>query len=749
MKKNLLFAVACLGLVQANAQTKKYWRTAGESLVSKNAFANHVKPASYKLFTLDETALKNDLQLAPLETNISSSKSNTVITLPSPDGNLKDFIVRESPVMEEGLAVKFPGIKSYSGKATDNSSATVRFTVTKLGFHAMVTSGSSITYYVNCLDKKSSLYMVNDRDNVKGANTFSCQTDQVLLNDARIAGKKTPFTGNADDSKLRTYRLALCVTGEFSRYFMTGDEVTTADSIATVLSAITVHLARANEVYERDFGVRMVFVNDEEKIIYLDPKKDPFSFSLNSQCQNTCDSKIGNTNYDIGHVVQKGSDNGSAGCIGCVCKTGSKGSGYSTYSKPDLLDPFVIDYWTHEMGHQFGANHTYTYSNEGSGANLEPGSGSTIMGYAGITGSTDVQDHSDDYFHAASIAQVTNYLKTGFGNTCGVVSESSNPAPVVENAKNFTIPKSTPFALKGRASDENDGKGALIYMWEQIDQYVSGKSNTFPKATSKEGPLFRSIKYSSNPERTFPDMATILSGQLTNKWEALPSVERTMNFRLTVWDNHPGSGANSSSDNTITVDAGAGPFKVTSQNGGSDLWTAGDTKTITWDVANTDGGNVNCTKVNILLSTDDGQTFDITLARHTANDGSENITVPDVDTKKARIKIEANRNIFFDITDKKFEIQPAAAKVVAVQQRNWKLQPNPAVSSTTLTAAKTLNHVQVTITSLQGRTVYTKNINKIDAGSRITIPLSQLFKGTYIIKLSSDEETNSETLLIQ
>ena len=332
MKKNLLFAVMCLGMVQANAQTKKYWRTAGESLVSKNAFANHVKPASYKLFTLNEPALKIDLQQAPFETDISSSKSNTVITLPSPDGSLKDFFVYESAVMESGLAAKFPGIKSYSGKAVDQSSSSVRFTVTKLGLHAMVTSGTSATYYVNCLDKKSNLYIINDRDNVKGSGTFSCKMDQALLTVENIEAKKTPFSGNANDSKLRTYRLALCVTGEFSLYFITGDEVTKQDSIETVLAAITIHLARANEVYERDFGVRMVFVNDEEKIIYLDPKKDPFSSSLNSQCQNTCDSKIGNTNYDIGHVVQKGGDNGSAGCIGCVCKSGSKGSGFSTYS---------------------------------------------------------------------------------------------------------------------------------------------------------------------------------------------------------------------------------------------------------------------------------------------------------------------------------------------------------------------------------------------------------------------------------
>ncbi|HRI20183.1 MAG TPA: M12 family metallo-peptidase, partial [Panacibacter sp.] len=534
----------------------------------------------------------------------------------------------------------------------------IRFDVTASGFHAMVTSVSKPTYYINPFDKASRSYIVNARNNNDPITSFQCDMDPVLLNTMGTTedGKTTIKIDNANDAKLRQFRLALSVNGEYSQYFLDGSEADTAAMKAKVMDDLVACLVRANEVYERDFGIRMVFVDNEDTLIFIDPDTDPYSkssSSWNGKIQKTCDSYIGNNNYDIGHLLAKASDNGNAGCIGCVCKSGSKGSGFTAYSHPDLLDYVVIDYWTHEMGHQYGANHTFTFSTEGTQAQVEPGSGSTIMGYAGITGSTDVQPHSDDLFSSLSISQNTSYIKSSAGG-CAVVTETLNNPPSADAGADYIIPKSTPFVLTGTATDA-DASDVLSSSWEQID--VGTSSKTFPKATSVTGPTFRVFNYTASPTRTFPATQTILSGLLSSKWEALSSVARDLDFRYTVRDNHPGGGNNSSDDMVVTVDETSGPFAISVQNAPAETWHGDETKTITWDVANTDAAPVNCSSVNILLSTDGGLTFNNILASATANDGTEDITVPNVNTSDARIKIESVGNIFFDISNTDFTIE--------------------------------------------------------------------------------------------
>ncbi len=653
MKKILFFAVLLVTALYGSAQDKKYWRTLSESdtYKGKDPWGGHFKPAEYKLFGLQEDVLKAELVGTPSEKNTSVSKSEKIISVPAPDGTTQKFRIVEASVMEPALAARYPNIKSYAGQGIDNPASTIRCDFTPLGFHAMVTTIGKTTYYVNPLDKSNNVYVVNPRSD-KDKSSFRCSLDGSVINSSGT-GKVTTLSGNADDGMLRTFRLALCVTGEFSDYFLTGTETTHADSIASVMSAITAELTRANEVYERDFGIRLVFVAKEDTIIFLNPATDPYHSEFNHTTQVTCDNYIGNTNYDVGHVVHRAADNGNAGCIACVCRNGSKGSGFTMYSQPDLLDYFVIDYWTHEMGHQFGSNHTFTFSIEGSQAQVEPGSGITIMGYAGITGSTDIDAHSIDMFDAVSIAQNTNYIKTGYGSTCAVSTVTGDAAPVVNAGADYIIPKSTPFALKGTASDA-DGSDVLSYVWEQIDNWGPG-SNTFPKAKSKDGPVFRDYNYSSSVTRVFPNLLSILDGTNANKWEVLPSVARVLDFRFTARDNHPGGGNNKSDDMKITISPGAGPFMVTTENT-SVKWNGNETKTITWDVANSDAAPVNCTTVNILLSTDGGQTFSIPLALDVANDGTQDITVPNINTNFARIKVESVDNIFFDINDADFEI---------------------------------------------------------------------------------------------
>jgi hypothetical protein len=752
MKRKLLSLFLAFSALTAFSQ-KNYWKTVSENTgltlnSGKSFFNNGFLPAAYKLFTLSETDLTADL---------SSAKGITavIIYLPVANGSVEKFSIRSYSVMEPALQAKYADIKAFSGTGVDDPSKSVVLTFTKLGLHASIRSLDKNTMYVNPLNNRAKLYAVFERnENDRSENKLKCETDEFISTQKITANKLAP-AGNIDDGKLRTYRLALCTTGEFSRYLMTGSEVTTQDSINTVMASVTVDLARANQVYETDLGIHMNFVANEDTLIFLNPANDPFTTStLNSKCQQTCDNRIGNANYDVGHVVHKDADNGNAGCIGCVCRTGSKGSGFSTYSHPDLTDYFVIDYWTHEMGHQYGANHTYTFSNEGTNAQIEPGSGSTIMGYAGITGNTDVQPHSDDLFSAASIAQISVYVKTGNGSTCPVVTTTGNHAPTANAGADRVVPMLTPFRLTGSGTDA-DGDN-ISYIWEQVDAFEGG-ANTFPKTTTAKGPEFRTYNYSTAKVRSFPPDSTVLRGATGFKWESLSGVDRDLNFRFTVRDNHAGGGNNKSDNVLIKVTSAAGPFKITSPNTAVS-WVAGTTKTITWDVANTNLAPVNCANVKIMLSTNGGKTFTQVLKANTPNDGSEQIVVPDVATNKARIAIVSVGNIFYDFSDANFTITPAgvvsagvndADEMVAANNVSSVIKPNPAREFFTVTFNASANNVSLVLSDANGKTMVARNLHSIVKGQTEIISVHNFIKGSYFLKITTENGVQTQKVIVQ
>lgn len=648
MKKVVLASALLLCSYLMVAQQNP-WRRVNEASVNKNLFANRIKPQAYQLFQLDEPTMRTLLQQAPSEKSVQATASDFTISIPDANGLAITFRAVNAPVMDPALAAKFPGIYSFAGVSTSDPSTTIRFSISPLGFHGMILSAKQPTIYIDPLE--DNYYMVVSRADVANyRQPFACLTDPTTPQPSIV--DQLPSLRNADDGRLRTYRLALCASGEFSQYWLDGTETTDAQRKAKVLAAMNNQITRVNGIYERDFGVRVVLVANNDLVIYLNAGSDPFtsSGSWNSQAQSTCDGQIGGANYDIGHLVTRAANNGNAGCIGCVCTNGSKGSGWTAYQ--DLAsDFFVVDYLTHEMGHQFGGNHTFTHSNEGTIAQAEPGSGSTIMGYAGITGATtDVQPHSDDYFHARSIEQITNYIKS---RTCQVTTITGNATPTANAGVDYVIPRSTPFTLTGSGTDADAGD-VLTYIWEQIDQRATGFS-TVPSATATAGPQFRSRIHNGSTSRTFPILASILDGTNTNKWEVLPSVARTLNFRFTVRDNHAGGGNNKSDDMVLTINGTAGPFAVTAPNTAL-TWTVGSSQTVTWSVNSTNVAPVNCANVNIRLSTDGGLTFPIVLASNTPNDGSQSITVPANPGTTCRVKVEAVGNIFFDISNTNFTI---------------------------------------------------------------------------------------------
>ena len=493
----------------------------------------------------------------------------------------------ESSNMDSALAERFPEIKSYVGQGVDTPTSKIYFSLSPLGLQTMVIKADQSAEFIEPYTTDLSAYAVYRKsDKVASLNRFECR----VISNAQLDLSANFARPNADDGLLRTFRLALSVTGEYTVYF--------GGTKALALAAMNNSMTRVNGVFEMDFGVHMNLIANNDLIIYTSASTDPYSAaasmsSWNAQLQSTLTSVIGEANYDVGHLFGASGGGGNAGCIGCVCVNGSKGSGIT--SPADGIpsgDNFDIDYVAHELGHQFGANHTITQSNEGTGVQMEPGSGSTIMGYAGIT-TLDVQPHSDAFFHAVSIQQVTNNIKA---KTCSVNIATGNAIPTANAGLDYTVPKSTPFMLTGVATDANGD--ALTYDWEQMDNQTTSAA---PSATKTTGVNFRSYSASTSPIRYFPKMSSVLTGATTTAGteltvEALPSVARTLNFRVTVRDNHVGGPANNSDDAIVTVNATAGPFTVSSPNTAVS-YVGGSTQTITWAVAGTTANGVNCANV--------------------------------------------------------------------------------------------------------------------------------------------------------
>lgn len=619
-------------------------------------FENKKAITNPQLFNLNIDQLKAMLLNTPKR--LASAKlSDKVVSFPNGLGQFERFSIKEWSNMDPALANRYPEIKSYVGQGIDNPATTIYFSISPLGLESMMVNADRSAVFIEPYTTDISTYIVyNKADKVASLSKFECKV--INTAQASLINPGETARPNADDAMLRTYRLALSVTGEYTTYF--------GGTKALALAAMNNSMTRVNGVFEMEFGVHMNLIANNDILIYTNAATDPYSAAStgaagawNTELQNNLTNTIGNAAYDIGHLFGASGGGGNAGCIGCVCvdDTSSttdenKGSGFT--SPNDGIpqgDNFDIDYVAHEMGHQFGANHTFTHSNEGTGVQMEPGSGSTIMGYAGIT-SLDVQPHSDAYFHAISIQQVTNYIKT---TTCQVNTATGNAIPTANAGLDYTVPKSTPFMLTGVGTDTN-GSDVLTYDWEQMN---SQNTSTVPSATKTSGVNFRSYNPSASPIRYFPKMTSVLAGATTTAGteitvEALPSVARTLNFRLTVRDNHIGGPANNSDDMIVTVNATAGPFSVTSPNTAV-TYSANTSQTITWNVAGTTTNSVNCANVDILFSADSGTTWSTLLAA-TPNDGTEVVTIPNSPSTSCRIMVKGTNHIFFDVSNANFTI---------------------------------------------------------------------------------------------
>lgn len=660
--------IICVSL-QTFAQQQNFWTEHGIGVLNISKAASRSNfPANYKLFDADLSAMQQYLLSAA-----RTKSSQIILTLPNADGIMEEYELTEASNFEPELQAKYNEIRSFSGKGITDKNARLKLSISPQGVQTVVFREGKEEEYIEPYSEDNLTYSVFKSQRKIGQLPWMCSTvDNQLASALNQIITDQPIGIASSAGSLKILRLALSCNGEYANYF--GATSTTPDREARVLAAYNATLTRCNGIFEKDLAIHLNLIPTTTAVIYYDPATDPYSPSAalsawNGQLQATLTSIIGDANYDIGHMFGSTGGGGNAGCIGCVCNAG-KGSGITSPS--DNIpqgDNFDIDYVAHEIGHQLGANHTFSMSNEATGVNKEVGSGITIMGYAGIT-AQDVAPHSIDIFHQASIQQIQNNIAT---KTCGTTLAigANNTTPVVAPLTNYTIPRSTPFFLTGSATDV-DGD-ALTYVWEQNDNGSATTTSTasVASATKATGPNWISFRPTTSPTRYFPQLSTILAGQNVTgplpggdagaNIEALSSVARTLNFRLTVRDNAPYSstlpevGQTSFADVVITVNGTAGPFAVTAPNTNVS-WGAGTTQNVTWSVNSTNLAPINCANVKISLSTDGGQTFPIVLAESTPNDGTHPVLIPNNLSSTARIKIEAIGNIFFDVSNTNFNI---------------------------------------------------------------------------------------------
>jgi hypothetical protein len=658
------------------------WQAVSEENVPRRG-QRYLHPEQYQVFRLNQKALAKILASAPLEFTAEARLNQTVLTVPKPDGKFISFRIEESPILAPEVAAKYPNWKTYQGYGIDEPGTTARFDLTDSGFHGYIFSADG-TFSIDP-------FQANDRENylVFYKNQFSnrqrefhCRLDQLLSEEGNFLDLyNQPLNFVSDFShgtQIRTYRLAVATTFEYTNFFrQTGD--TDAQAQTRAFNQVVTSINRVTGIYRKELAVSFNLVSNTNLVYVVNPEtpanynNDGSSADLNAN-QTNVDSVIGSSNYDVGHLFQTG--DGGIAQLSSVCGA-SKARGLSGLPNP-TGDPFDVDYVAHELGHQFAANHTFNAtSNCGSSpaaARKEPGSAVTIMGYSGICSSTaNLQRNSIEIFHVHNLTESINFITTGNGSTCGTLS-GSNAVPVITPLSNYTIPFNTPFSLTASATDANGD--TLTYSWEQNDP--SAATSNYPSMPDDDDtslvfrPGFRSYMPTTNPTRTFPSLPYILNNSneapLTYTGtsatgsicagtcitgEDLPSAARTMNFRVSVRD---GQGGVADAGTVITVVNTTTPFRVTTQNTSPVAWNGNSNQNITWDVSGTTGSGINTANVKISLSTNGGQSFPIILAESTPNDGSHTITVPNVATSQARIKVEAVGNIFFDVNDANFTI---------------------------------------------------------------------------------------------
>lgn len=643
----LLLSVYCL-LNIAVAGTEALWedqtsiaaRASTEKLTSNDRGVQHARQ-----LTLNVEAMKSLLVPTRVDNKVEArNASSLAVELPLPNGSNVVLNLESTTLLPPNLAKKFAGIRTYKVAEANGDIISGRVDFTEHGFHAMLQTLDGQTFFIDPANKATiQNYISYRKAEQTNQGAFQCGAPEVHGTHAPLQSRVAARTRSNEG--IIEYRIAIAATAEYTQL--------QGGTVSAALSAITTTLNRVNHVYEQSLGVRLSLVENNDQLIYTDIGTDPYTNyhieNMLTENQQNIDSTIGSDNYDIGHVF--GTSGGGLAYIGSVCNITSKARGASGIRNPKN-DSFDIDYVAHEIGHQFGATHTFN-SNQGictgnartSRTAFEPGSGSSIMSYAGGCGSDDVQSFADAMFHSGNIEQINKNLLSGTASLCGIVHPTTNSAPMALAGNSYTIPAHTPFELKAEAFDaDND---TLRYSWEQIDLGLASPL----KIDNGSNPLFRILPPTEISTRSFPAVSTLL-GNKRVAGETLPSTDRTMNFQLAVYDGHHSPSLDRVSIDVVNYGEG---FKLHSP---ASHYIQNTTVNITWDTANTQYAPVNCPSVDLTLSTNGGKDFDTVIAKNIPNSGTAAAFLPAniVSTSNGRFKLSCSNNIFFSISSVNFTI---------------------------------------------------------------------------------------------
>lgn len=720
------------------------------TMITKNSVAQdkvlpqESKPSKATYYQLDMSNFKSKLRNVPERT--SETQSMALLDFPNADGVMEVFRIMEYSVMAPELQVKFPEIRSYVGYGVKDPSSVIYFSVSPEGLHTMALSLDKGTQFVNPY-ASDGVYKAFSRQDIPVAqNLFECGfIDDAVFSRTSLETDLTAAL-NANDGTTRTFRLAVGTSIEYTNFH--------GGTVASALAAINTTMTRVNGIYDRELSMRMILVANNDLLIST-TGNSLFTNSENiSATTGIINGLLSATSYDIGHTFTTGS--GGRAYLGSACAA-NKGAGTTGLTNPSG-DPFAIDYVSHEIGHQFGATHTFngtagncSGNNRSAATAYEPGSGSTIMAYAGICAPQNVQNNSSEYFHQASLRQIWTNITAGT-STCAVLTPTGNTAPTANAGASYTIPIATPYKLTG-ASTDVDGTATHTYTWEQFDLGPAG----MPSATTEFGPMVRSFQGTRNPVRYIPRLPDVVTnGGVLSTWEKLPSVGRVLNFALTVRDNDTRGGQTAVGNMKVTAVASSGPFKITSQTSNG-TWEVGANKTVTWDVASTNVAPINTSTVNIKLSIDGGVTFPFTLASNVPNDGTHEISVPSgTVTTKARVMVESVGNIFYNVNTSNFSIINVDFLLNFSSSAVVACQPNNAVYNFTYNTYQGFNQTTTfSATNLPTGTIATFSPTSASVnGTAVTMTLSNIGNatpGSYTITAigTAGAKINSSTVMLE
>ena len=722
---------------------------ANESEITSNT-KRYIIPKAYKTLGINNTELEHLLSQSSLESEVNVHQSNNLIQLPFPNG--QEFVFRfvESPVMSPILSAKYPNIKTYLGESIEGG-MTVRFDYSpNYGFHAMI-MGLTDVIFIDPYSLHNSNYIISyyKKDYInaskkefdEGTPISSPEYEEYLEYKA-----KNPLNTEklSSGEELKSYRSAIACTQQYSNFHGGTTESTLAGIVTT--------LNRVNEVYETEVAIRLILVDNNDSLIDYAVNWGMSNNSTNqliNQSQEVIDEFIGNDNYDIGHTFSTGA--GGLASLGVPCKPYQKAMGVTGTNSP-IGDPYDIDYVAHEIGHQFGGNHTFNGTagscngNRNEETAYEPGSGSTIMAYAGICSSHNLQSNSDPYFHPASFDEIKYYINSAWGNTCATMTETGNTAPEAFIEKEiYTIPFYTPFELDGIGTDA-DGD-ILTYSWEQMDLGPAGH----PNSPTNNAPIFRTFSPKEISKRTLPRMSYLLNNSQPNYsgGEIIPQYARNLHFRFTVRDNRAGGGGVGFEETQVEVTEQAGPFEIISPNG-NETWGLNGTYLVEWEVADTDDNIIDCQEVNIILMHNTTGIWEETmLAENEENDGEAEINIPNIDEligSQNRIKIVPINNIFFDISNENFSITGMSISEIA--GGNIEIYPIPSNGLFTLRIIDVKqNDINLKVYDINGKLVHQENLNTTHNMEK-QLHLNKLNKGLYFIELITPDEKITQTISI-